>query len=408
MNKPWDAIWTNGKLATCEEGHGLIDDAAIATLNGKIIWRGPMRDLPSRTPDQLASYVYDLQGALLTPGLIDCHTHIIYGGNRAQEFESRLHGASYEDIARAGGGIQSTVSETRKASSATLFQQSFKRVRALIKSGVTTIEIKSGYGLNLETELKILRVALELEKVLPVTIIKTFLGAHTIPIEYKNNRDAYVDLICNEMVPVIAKDKLADAVDVFCETIAFDLFECERIFKTARQHGLSVKCHAEQLSDSGSAALAAKYQALSVDHLEYISPSSIDAIAKSETVAVLLPGAFYFLREKQCPPIDLLRKAKIPIAIASDSNPGTSPILSLQLIMNMASTLFRLTPEEALLGVTKHAAKALGLERTHGTLTVGKVADFAIWDIHHPRELAYYAGGDLLSMLVRHGEIVDL
>lgn len=407
MDKKWDAIWINGVIATCEDGYGLMDQAAIAVKNGKITWIGQEHELPA-LPENLAHEAYDLQGCLLTPGLIDCHTHVIFGGNRAHEFEWRLQGMTYEEIARQGGGIQSTVSATRAASEASLFQQSIKRVRGLMKSGVTTLEIKSGYGLDLETELKILRVAQQIEKILPLTIRKTFLGAHTTPMEYRGNTNAYVDLVCHEMMPVIAKEKLADAVDVFCEKIAFNIEQTKRVFQIAKQYEFAIKCHAEQLSDSGGAALAAEYHALSVDHLEYISLEGVKAIARAGTVAVLLPGAFYFLRDTQLPPIDLLREYQVPMAIATDCNPGTSPILSLQLILNMACILFRLTPEEALLGVTKHAAKALGMEKTHGTLTVGKVADFAIWNLNHPSELAYYAGDHLLNQLIRHGEIIPV
>lgn len=404
MNKEWDAIWLNGLLATCENGYGLIDNAAIAVKNGRIAWIGKEHELP-RGPENLANQMYDLQGALLTPGLIDSHTHVIFGGHRAHEFEWRLQGMTYEEIARQGGGIQSTVSKTREATEASLFQQSIKRVYSLMKSGVTTLEIKSGYGLDLETELKILRVAKQIEKTLPITISKTFLGAHTIPIEYHNNADAYIDLVCHEMIPIVAKEKLADAVDVFCEKIAFSLEQTKRVFATAKQYGLAIKCHAEQLSDSGSAKLAAAYQALSVDHLEHVSLEGIKAIAYAGTVAILLPGAFYFLRETKVPPIELLRQYHVPMAIATDCNPGTSPMLSLQLMLNMACTLFRFTPEEALLGATKHAARALGLEKTHGSLKQGKVADFAIWNVNHPSELAYYAGDHLLNQRIYHGEV---
>src|SRR3990167_3583468 len=357
----------------------------------------------SKTPDNLANHVDDMQGRCVTPGLIDCHSHIVYAGNRSNEFEMRLQGISYEEIAKQGGGIQSTVAATRNASEQELLIQSLPRAQALMASGATTIEIKSGYGLNWETEEKMLRVAKCIEEILPVTIYKTFLGAHTIPIEYRDKPNAYVDLICNEMVPLIAKEKLANAIDVFCEKIAFNLQQTERVFKAAQQHGLAIKCHSEQLSDSGSAILAAKYHALSVDHLEHVSDQGVEAIAKSKTVAVLLPGAFYFLRENKLPPIALLRQHGVPIALASDCNPGTSPILSLLLILNMACTLFRLTPQEALQGVTKYAAQALGLQTTHGTLSVGKTADFAIWNINHPAELAYYLGGSPLYSLVKKG-----
>lgn len=405
MNNQWDAIWINGSLISCEQNKDLIKQGAIAVKNGKIAWIGKSHDLPA-SPGQLAAEVHDLQGRCLTPGFIDCHTHLVYAGDRAHEFEQRLEGVSYEEIARQGGGIQSTVKATRAASEEALFQASIKRAKALLASGATTIEIKSGYGLDLETELKILRVAKRIEKNLPLTISTTFLGAHTVPLEYKGKTDDYIDMVCNEMLPAIAKEQLADAVDVFCEKIAFNLAQTERVFKTATQYGLAIKCHSEQLSDSGSAILATKYQARSVDHLEHLSEAGVKALAESNTTAVLLPGAFYFLREKQLPPIDLLRNNQVPIAIASDCNPGTSPIMSLTLILNMACTLFCLTPQEALLGVTRHAAKALGLEQTHGTLSIGKVADFAIWNVIHPVELAYYVGDSPLWKLVKHGKVV--
>lgn len=407
MNKQFDSIWVNGLAATCESGYGLIERAAVAVKNGKIAWVGPMQALGGE-PENRAHEVYDFHGQCLTPGFIDCHTHVVYGGNRAHEFEMRLQGISYEEIARQGGGIQSTVNATRAMSEEELFKHSLKRARALLQSGITTLEIKSGYGLDLETELKILRVATRIEEALPVTVSKTFLGAHTIPPEYRGKADEYVDLVCNEMIPVIARNNLADAVDVFCEKIAFNIEQTERIFKAARLNGLGIKCHAEQLSDSGSAALAAKYHAWSVDHLEHVSNAGIKAIAQSGTVAVLLPGAFYFLRETKLPPIETLRKYQVPIAIATDSNPGTSPIMSLLIILNMACTLFRLTPTEALEGVTRHAAKALGMEETHGTLTIGKAADFAIWNVAHPSELAYYMGNNPLQQLIKNGKPVNL
>jgi imidazolonepropionase len=416
MLKQFDSIWLNGLIVTCESGYGLIELGAIAVKAGKIAWLGSMQALTmmqettmqgsSDQPENLAIHVYDLQGKCLTPGFIDCHTHVVYAGNRAHEFEMRLNGVTYQDIARQGGGIQSTVNATRAASEEELYQQSVMRVRALMQSGVTSIEIKSGYGLDTETELKLLRVAKRIAETLPITVSKTFLGAHSIPAEYQGKADEYVDLVCNEMLPLVAKQNLAQAVDVFCETIAFNLAQTERVFKKAKEYGLGIKCHAEQLSDSGSAALAAKYHAWSVDHLEHVSEAGIKAIAESGTTAVLLPGAFYFLRETKVPPIDLLRKYHVPIAIASDSNPGTSPIISLLAILNMAATLFRLTPVEALQGVTKNAAKALGMEKTHGSLALGKVADFAVWDVSHPVELVYYLGNQPLCQLIKGGEVL--
>jgi imidazolonepropionase len=403
----WDSLWINSDIATCEAGgapYGLIEQGAIGIKNGKIVWIGEMKDLPA-APEELALKIFSHPGCI-TPGLIDCHTHLVYGGNRSLEFEMRLQGATYEEIARMGGGIHSTVRATREIDEEELFQQSLKRAVALQASGVTTIEIKSGYGLDLATEFKILRVAKRLEKILPVTIKKTFLGAHTLPIEYKGRADEYIDFICEEMLPRVAEERLAEIVDVFCETIGFNLEQTERVFKAAQKYGFGIKCHAEQLSASGSAVLAANYEALSVDHLEFLSETSVRALAKTKTVAVLLPGAFYFLREKQLPPVALLRECGVPMALASDCNPGTSPVTSLLLILNMACTLFRLTPEEALIGVTRHAAQALGLQDEMGTLAVGKKADFVLWDIKHPAELAYNIGLNPMKHLVRHGVII--
>lgn len=409
-NKRWDSIWINGVIATCQKNdipYGLIKNAAIAVKDGNVAWLGPMIELPD-SPEALSSQVHDLKGKCVTPGLIDCHTHLVFAGNRYQEFELRLKGASYEEIARAGGGIRSTVAATRAVSEEALLQQSLKRARALLSEGVTTVEIKSGYGLDLATELKMLRVAKQIEQQLPMTVLTTLLGAHALPPEFQGRQDAYIDLVCDEMIPQVAREQLAVAVDVFCEKIAFNLEQTQRVFEAAQKNGLAIKCHAEQLSDSGSSALAAQYRALSVDHLEFISEKSIKAISDSETVAVLLPGAFYFLREQQLPPIELLRRHDVPIAIATDCNPGTSPTTSLLLMLNMACTLFRLTPEEALIGVTRHAAKALGLEKTHGTLEIEKVADFVVWDIDHPAELAYWVAMNPIVYAVKKGhQIID-
>lgn len=404
MPKMWDALWINANVATGELGES-ITNAGLGVKNGSIAWLDKMEALP-QAAENLAEVIYDVKGGWITPGLIDCHTHLVYAGNRANEFALRLQGVSYETILQQGGGIRATVKATRAASAEALFAESLKRAKALMKSGVTTVEIKSGYGLDLASEIKILQVAKQIEMTLPLTVYKTFLGAHVVPVEYANRADSYVDYVCAEMIPLIAEEKLADAVDVFCENIAFNLSQTERIFNAAKAHGLAIKCHAEQLSDSGSAALAAHYQALSVDHLEYVSKNSIEALAKANTVAVLLPGAFYFLREKQLPPIDYLRECGVPIAIASDCNPGTSPILSLPLILNMAATLFHLTPNEALTGATKNAAKALGLEKNRGSLAIGKAADLAIWDIKDVAELAYYAPNVSLTKLVKEGKEV--
>lgn len=403
--KQWDKLWINATVCTCENGYGLVTQAALASKDGSIAWVGPL-DRLSGSPEDLAEEVIDVNHRLITPGLIDCHSHIVYAGDRAHEFEMRLQGKTYEEIAKQGGGIQSTVLATRKATEDELFEQSVYRAHALMMSGVTTIEIKSGYGLDWETEAKMLRVAKRIGEFLPLSVQTTFLGAHTIPVEYRKNPDNYIDIVCNEMIPRVAKEELADAVDVFCESIAFSLEQTERVFKAAREHGLAIKCHAEQLSNMGCAKLASEYGALSVDHLEYLTDEDVAALKKSGTVAVLLPGAYYFLREKQLPPINALRVHQIPIAIASDCNPGTSPVLSLLLMMNMSSTLFSLTPEEVLMGVTAHASQALGLQELIGTLTVGKAADLAIWEVEHPVELAYYIGGNPLAMLVKSGELV--
>lgn len=402
MTKQWDSLWINGLLVTGEQDNALIEHGVIAVKAGRIAWIGTV-DALRGSPEAMADRIHDIRGRCLTPGFIDCHTHLVYAGNRAQEFERRLKGVSYETIAREGGGIQSTVALTRAASEEELFHQSLPRARALAGSGVTTLEIKSGYGLTLEAELKMLRVARQIGERLGLTIRTTFLGAHTIPAEYRGKAEAYVDLVCNEMLPVIAKEELADSVDVFCESIAFSLAQTERVFSTANKLGLAVKCHAEQLTDSGSAALAARYHALSADHLEHASEASIKSMADAGTVAVLLPGAYYFLRETHLPPVDLLRQYRVPIAIASDCNPGTSPITSMLTIMNMACTLFRLTPMEALQGVTLHAAQALGMAETHGSLRVGKVADFAVWDVADPVELVYYMGMNPLLYVVKRG-----
>lgn len=402
----WDYLWVHGTIATCAKEQDLLIDGALAVQGNKIAWVGPMQELP-KPPEQLANHVIDASGMCLTPGFIDCHTHFIYAGNRAQEFEWRLQGKTYVEIAQEGGGIQSTVRATRAASEDELFEQSLARAKIMLQNGVTTLEVKSGYGLNLETEVKMLRVAQRIEKLLPITIKKTFLGAHTIPAEFKNNPDDYVNLVCDEMLPFIAKEKLAEAVDVFCESIAFNLRQTEKIFKTAKQLGFSLKCHSEQLSNSESAALAARYAALSVDHLEHVSHESIRVLAEAGTVAVLLPGAYYCLRETTMPPINELRQHSIPIAIATDSNPGTSPILSLLLVMNMACTLFRLSPNEVLHGVTRHAAKALGIDATHGTLAAGKIADIAVWNVKNPRELMYFLGGNPLKQLIKAGKMVE-
>ena len=398
----WDAIWTNLQLATMVDGYGELHDAAIAVQDGRITWLGPRANLPD---GWRATMEYDCSGAWLTPGLIDCHTHIVHAGNRSAEFEARLEGASYADIARAGGGILATVRATRAASEQQLFVASLPRVRALLAEGVTTLEIKSGYGLDQASEAAILRVARRLGKQLPVRVCTTFLGAHALPPEFAGRADDYIVHVCDDILPALHAVGLVDAVDAFCEQIGFTLAQTERVFQAAQRHGLPVKLHAEQLSDQQGAALTARYGGLSADHLEYLSAPGIAAMAAAGTVAVLLPGAFYFLRETKLPPIAALRAAAIPIALATDCNPGTSPLTSLLLAMNMGCTLFRLTPQEALAGVTKHAAQALGLQRQIGTLAIGKTADFALWDIDRPADLAYAIGANPCSSVVNGGQV---
>jgi len=403
----WQTLWLNVNLATMKNGsenYGEILDAALAITDGKIVWLGKETNLPVFNKDEIE--VIDGQGKWLTPGLIDCHTHLVYGGNRANEFEMRLQGKSYQEIAQAGGGIVSTVKATREATEAELLASALSRLTSLHQQGVTTVEVKSGYGLDLINEVKMLNVAGQLSTKLPITIKRTFLGAHALPTEYKDDADAYIDLVCNEMMPVIAEQKLADTVDVFCESIGFDLKQTERVFIAAKQHGLAIKAHAEQLSDLGGTELAAKYQALSSDHVEFLSEQGVKAMSSAGMTAVLLPGAFYFLRETQLPPIELLRQHGVAMAIATDANPGSSPICSIQLMLNMACTLFRLTPSEALAGVTCNAAKALGLSKIKGQLVVGFDADIAVWNINQPAELCYQFGVNPLSALIQKGKQV--
>lgn len=383
--------------------YGVIEDGAIVLGGGPagelIEWVGPRADLP----DLEARTTRSLAGSWVTPALIDCHTHLVFAGDRAGEFEQRLRGASYEDIARAGGGIMSTVRATRDASPAALFAAALTRVEALLAEGVATVEIKSGYGLDIETELKMLAVARQLGQTLPVAVRTTLLAAHTVPPEFKDDADAYITQVCDELLPEVAARGLADAVDAYCESIAFTPAQVARVFDRATDLGLPVKLHADQLSDSGGAALAAQYNALSADHLEYTSAAGVSAMAASGTVAVLLPGAFLTLGETQLPPIAALRDARVPIAIGSDCNPGTSPICSLRIAMMLAARQFRLAPEECLAGVTCHAAQALGLH-DRGTLEVGKRADLAVWNVGHPRELAYWIGTPQLAELFVGGQ----
>ncbi len=402
--KQWQRIWINVNLATMDEQNTQIENGAIAVANGKIVWLGKMAVLKNANLQHVE--VIDGKNQWLTPGLIDCHTHLVYGGNRAKEFELRLQGASYEEIALSGGGIVSTVAATRNASEASLFNSALKRLSALHQQGVTTVEIKSGYGLNTESEIKMLKVADKLANALPISVRKTFLGAHALPPEYKGDAQGYIDMLCQQTLPQIAEQHLADAVDVFCENIGFNLAHTEQIFTCANKYNLPVKVHAEQLSNMGATKLAAKFHALSSDHLEFLDESGIKAMAEAQMTAVLLPGAFYFLREKQLPPIDLLRKHQVDIAIATDANPGSSPLNSIQLMLNMACTLFRLTPTEALHGVTRHAAKALGLSEQVGSLQLGLRADFALWDIEQLAELCYQFGVNPLTQLVKSGNRV--
>ena len=393
-------LWQHCHVATMAQGkYSIIEDAAMVTAGSLIEWIGPRSQAPTADYAQ----VHDLQGAWVTPGLIDCHTHTVFGGNRSGEFEQRLEGVSYAEIAAKGGGIASTVRATRAATEDELFASAEKRLRSLLRDGVTTVEIKSGYGLDLANERKMLRVARRLGEALPVSVRATCLAAHALPPEYKDRADDYIEHICNEMLPALAAEGLVDAVDAFCEYLAFSPEQVERVFKVAQQLGLPVKLHAEQLSSLHGSSLAARYHALSADHLEFMTEDDAIAMAAAGTVAVLLPGAFYFLRETQLPPMEALRKHGVKIAIASDLNPGTSPALSVRLMLNMACTLFRMTPEEALAGATQHAATALGMGDTHGSLEAGKVADFVAWQIDRPADLAYWLGGELEKRVVRHG-----
>jgi len=403
----WDSLWLNVHLATMADGssYGEIRNAAIAVKDGLIAWLGPQADLPE---NYSATHIYDGKGAWLTPGLIDCHTHIVYAGNRSNEFEDRLNGVSYEEISKRGGGIASTVTATRVASENDLFEQSRIRVLRLLEEGVTTLECKSGYGLDLLSETKILRVARQIGEQLPVRICTTFLGAHAVPPEYAGRSDEYITEVCEHMLPALAQQGLVDAVDAFCEKIGFSASQTERVFQAAQRHGLPVKLHAEQLSDQGGAALTARYQGLSADHLEYLSDEGIAAMAKAGTVAVLLPGAYYFLRETKLPPLAGLRAASVPIAIATDCNPGTSPMTSLLLVMNMACTLFKMTPLEALQGTTRNAAKALGMSQQVGQLAVGLNADFALWQVDRPADLSYAIGANPCCGVVFNGNVTRL
>jgi len=397
-----DRLWSKARLATFAAhlpGVGVVEDGVVAALDGKLLYAGNAADAPAFE----AAETVDCEGRWITPGLIDPHSHLVFGGDRAHEFELRLAGASYEEIARAGGGIVSTMKATRAATQDDLVASALPRLDALIAEGLTTIEIKSGYGLSLDDELKSLRAARALGQARPVSVTPTFLGAHALPPEYAGDPDGYIDHVCYQMIPAVAAEGLADAVDAFCEGIGFSAAQTRRVFQAAREHGLPVKLHAEQLSNLNGAALAAGFGALSADHLEHLDAAGIAAMAEAGTTAVLLPGAFYFVRETQLPPIAALRAAGVPLALATDCNPGTSPLTSLLLTMNMAATLFRMTVDECLAGVTREAARAIGRLDTVGTLEAGKACDLAIWDIARPAELVYRMGFNPLHARVWKG-----
>jgi imidazolonepropionase len=402
----WDLLLTDARIATMRRetaDFGVIEDGALAIRDGAIAWVGDTGELPRDSAAEMQS----LGGRWITPALVDCHTHLVFGGDRAAEFEQRLGGASYEDIARAGGGILSTVKATRATSADELFAAALPRLDALISSGVATVEIKSGYGLDVDSELKMLEVARRLGTARDVTIVTTLLAAHAIPPEFSDDADGWIERVCAELIPAAAERGLADAVDAYCETIAFNSTQVARVFDAAREHGLPIKLHADQLSDGHGAALAASYSALSADHLEYSSEEGIAAMAGAGTAAVLLPGAFLTLNETQQPPVAALREHGVPIAIATDCNPGTSPLTSMQEAMALASRLFRLTPRECLAGATREAALALGLE-DRGVIAAGRRADLAVWDIDHPRDLAYWLGRNALENLFIAGRSVSL
>jgi imidazolonepropionase len=403
----WDLLVVNATVATMDPArpgpYGLVADAAIGVGDGRIGWIGPIADLP---PGTSASHTVDAVRALVTPGLVDCHTHLVFGGDRVAEFEARLSGASYEELARQGGGIASTVAATRAASEDELVATAVLRAEQLLSDGVTTVEVKSGYGLDLETERRMLAAARRVGDELPLRVCTTFLGAHTVPAEYQGRPDVYIDLVCDDMVPAVAAAGLADAVDAFCERIAFSSAQVTRVFDAARRHGLPVKLHADQLSDGGGAALAASFEALSADHLEHTSPPGVRALAAAGTVAVLLPGATHTLGERARPPVAALRSAGVPIAVSTDANPGTSPLLSLRLAANLACTLLGLTPAEALAAVTRNAARALALAGRAGVLATGAAADLVVWDAGHPAELVYWLGGRLARTVMVGGEVV--
>ncbi len=402
----WDRVWLGGHLATLAEGaegYGEIHQGALATLEKRIAWVGREKDLPGR-PDALAREVLELQGRWITPGLVDCHTHMVFAGDRSGEFEARLGGSSYEEIAREGGGIRTTMRATREASEEDLVREASRRLTALRAEGITTVEVKSGYGMETDTELRMLRAARRLAADHPVHLQTTFLGAHVLPPEFEGRREEYLELIREEMIPRAVKEGLADAVDAFCDEIAFTPQECESVLLAGRDAGLAMRLHADQLSDQDGAALAARLGARSADHLERASAEGVAAMAAAGTVAVLLPGAFYFLKDDHPPPVSLFREARVPMAVATDMNPGSSPVNSILTAMNLSCLLLGLTPEEALRGVTVNGARALGLHEVRGSLEKGKMADLAIWEVGHPRELSYWLGRNPCAGVVKDGE----
>ena len=402
----WDQLFLDVNLATMCYGsvpYGAIFDGALATSEKRIAWVGPASELPNYD----AKTVHRLEGRWLTPALIDCHTHLVFGGNRAMEFEQRLNGVTYEEIARAGGGIRSTVHATRNASQSVLLESAATRVATLMREGVATVEVKSGYGLDSKTEITMLEVAQALEESCSASIVKTFLGAHAIPTEFQHDTDSYIDFVIEDVLPEVHERKLVDAVDAYCETIAFSAPQVSKLFTKAKSLDIDIKLHADQLSDCGGAELAADFGALSADHLEYTTTAGVEALASSGTVAVLLPGPYLILGETQLPPIVEMRANGVPIAIATDCNPGSSPLCSIRFAMNLATSLFKLTPEECLAGVTRNAAQALGLVADRGTLEVGKRADLVEWNISHPRELTYWAGINQLNRLYINGQVTD-
>ncbi|MBV8150649.1 MAG: imidazolonepropionase [Candidatus Eremiobacteraeota bacterium] len=403
----WDRLWVNARLATMhlDRPYGVIPDGALAVDGERIAWVGARNELPA-APERSAREVIDAGGRLVTPGLIDCHTHVVYAGNRALEFEMRLQGATYEEIANAGGGILSTVAATRTASFSDLVGDASRRLAQMVKNGTTTVEIKSGYGLDLETELRMLRVARELAVRFPVDVHTTYLGGHAVPPEFVGRSDDYVTFMIETVLPEVASDGLAEAVDVFCERIAFTPQQARRLLSRARERGLGIKVHAEQLSNAGGALLAAEMGALSADHLEHATDKSLAAMAAAGTVAVLVPGASLFLRDSGDPPVEAMRRHGLRIAVATDCNPGTSPLVSLPLAMNLACTLYRLTPEEALRGTTVNAARALGIHQEVGALAAGLRADFVVWEAREPAELPYSIGENLVSSIVKRGRAV--